>query len=105
MPSFGLQENLVSGFVWKLNHLILDRGAISRPGPLDSSGVESGLTQIPPNDFVSLVCRVRNPARHLFHGEHPGIQCEYVVAVDTLFRRQKTKSDRRIVSKLFFALL
>jgi hypothetical protein len=49
VKSFWLKENLVPLLVREAHHLVLDRGAIARPGALDLAGIHRRTVQIGPD--------------------------------------------------------
>ena len=71
--SLGLEEHLMARLVGKAVDLVLDRGTVARPDPLDDTGVHRRPIERTANDRVCPLVGMRDPARQLarMHGARP----------------------------------
>src|SRR5205807_9202732 len=107
VTAFRFEKELMGAPLGKLNHFVLNRGAVSWAGALDSARVQRRPMQVRADDLVGVRRRLGNPTGQLFHMElAPAaavIQSKNVV-YRTCRVRMKREPRRRLVSLLNLAL-
>src|SRR5205807_3620282 len=69
VTAFRFEKELMGAPLRKLNHFVLNRGAVSWAGTLDSARVQRRPMQVRADDLVGVRRRLGNPAGQLFHME------------------------------------
>ena len=88
---FRFDKYLMSGFICKSYHFVLDRRTVPRTGSLDHTGIQRGTIQIFPDDLMGFLVGIGQPAG-------------YLIDLDTFRVGGERKRNDSLVSLLLFHL-